>query len=165
METFHLYHLAACWKGRTLTTKAGSTPLTAGPVNPTISQTTSSPTHLSQPAPLTLPNSVIRAAATHLVFASRKSQDFITPRQVAEVEKWTGQVRVPRRCPCPRIVEFANDFASSPSSVSLQGVLNALVNMAIPQDVSISSFEARLLMISLANAPRARDCLGNLVGI
>lgn len=105
METFHLYHLAACWKGRTLTTKAGSTPLTTGPVSPTITQTTSSPAHLVHPAPLTLPNSIIRAAATHLVFASRKSQDFITPQQVAEVEKWTGQ-----------------------------GVLNALVNLDISQD-------------------------------
>lgn len=113
METFHLYHLATCWKGRTLTTKAGSTPLTTGPVSPTISQTASSPTHPVHPAPLTLPNSVIRAAATHLVFASRKSQDFITPQQVAEVEKWTGQVRV----------QFLNS----------QGLSNLLTTLHLPR--------------------------------
>lgn len=39
------------------------------------------------------PNSVIRAAAVHMVFAARLSQDFITPDEVKEVEKWTGQVR------------------------------------------------------------------------
>jgi len=105
METFHLYHLAACWAGRIQVTDPGSTPLTTGPVSPTISQTASSPTYPVHPAPPAIPNSVIRAAAAHLVFASRKSQDFITPEQVAELENWTGQ-----------------------------GVLNALVNLTVPQD-------------------------------
>jgi uridine phosphorylase len=90
METFHLYHLAACWgaSGRSVISKVLlPTPLTTGPVNPTISQI-----HPINPAPQVSPNSVIWAAAAHMVFASRKSQDFITPKQVEELENWTGQV-------------------------------------------------------------------------
>lgn len=90
METFHLFHLAACWVGRTAFPQVGSTPLTTGPVTPVIES--SSPTHHLRGAPPPLPNSVIRAAATHMVFASRKSKDFITPQQVDELEHWTGQV-------------------------------------------------------------------------
>ena len=90
METFHLYHLAACWGGRSVTSNALSTPLTTGPVNPIISQV--APTHSAHPAPQVSPNSVIWAAAVHMIFASRKSQEFITPKQVDELEKWTGQV-------------------------------------------------------------------------
>ncbi|KAF8961180.1 nucleoside phosphorylase domain-containing protein [Flammula alnicola] len=106
METFHLFHLAACWTGRTVVSKVAPTPLTTGPVNPIIARS-SNPTHLDHPTPPSLPNTIIRAAATHMVFASRKSQDFITPQQVEELENWTGK-----------------------------GVLNALVNIEIPQDVS-----------------------------
>lgn len=90
METFHLFHLAACWVGRTVSPEVGSTPLTTGPVTPVIES--SSPTQHLRRAPPPLPNSVIRAAATHMVFASRKSRDFITPQQVDELEHWTGQV-------------------------------------------------------------------------
>lgn len=32
----------------------------------------------------------IKAAAVHMVFASRSSQDFITPEQVAGLEAWSG---------------------------------------------------------------------------
>jgi len=103
METFHLFHLAACWVNRTVFTDAGSTPLTTGPVTPVIAQS-SGPTHPLHRAPPPLPNSVIRAAGTHIVFASRKSQDFITPQQVEELENWTAQ-----------------------------GILNALVNIDIPE--------------------------------
>jgi uridine phosphorylase len=92
METFHLYHLAACWGGRSVTSKALPTPLTTGPVNPTISQI-----HPINPAPRVSPDSVIWAAAAHMVFASRKSQDFITPKQVEELENWTSQVSSPPR--------------------------------------------------------------------
>lgn len=38
--------------------------------------------------------SLIRVAAVHIVFASRTSQEFITPQSVDELEIWTGQVRV-----------------------------------------------------------------------
>lgn len=90
METFHLYHLAACWGGRSVISKSLPTPLTTGPVNPTISQI-----HPVNPAPQVSQNSVIWAAAAHMVFASRKSQDFITPKQVEELENWTSQVSSP----------------------------------------------------------------------
>jgi len=106
METFHLLHLAACWTGRNVASRLASSgsPLTTGPVAPVISQTPN-PTQLSPSAPPSLPNTVIRAAAVHMVFASRKSRDFIAPRQVEELEYWTGQ-----------------------------GVLNALINIDIPKD-------------------------------
>ncbi|KAH9475776.1 Purine nucleoside phosphorylase DeoD-type [Psilocybe cubensis] len=104
METFHLFHLAACWRARSAVSTVERTPLTTGPVTPVIAQS-SNPTPQIPPTPQALPNSVIRAAGIHMVFASRKSRDFITPEQVKEVEEWTGQ-----------------------------GVLNALVNIDIPED-------------------------------
>ena len=108
METFHLLHLAACWTGRTVTSRLTSSgiPLTTGPVSPVISQTPN-PTQLSAPAPPSLPNTIIRAAAVQMVFASRKSRDFITPREVEELERWTGQVssRSPSSTPlCSHVV-------------------------------------------------------------
>ena len=36
-------------------------------------------------------SSRIRAAAAQMVFAARKSKDFITPQKVAEIEAWTGR--------------------------------------------------------------------------
>ncbi|KAF9472641.1 uridine phosphorylase [Pholiota conissans] len=105
MESFHLMHLAACWTGRTVTKgKKDATPLTTGPVKPIIAPT-SSVTQQTLTAPLVLPNTVIRAAAIHMVFASRKSRDFITPQQVEEIERWTGE-----------------------------GALNALINIEIRKD-------------------------------
>lgn len=46
--------------------------------------------------PLDLPSSVdpisrIKAAAAQMVFASRLSQDFITPEQVTELENWCAR--------------------------------------------------------------------------
>lgn len=55
--------------------------------------------------------SVIRAAAAQMVFASRSSQDFISPEQVNEVEKWSGR-----------------------------GVLEALSKFDIPPEVRLSMF-------------------------
>jgi uridine phosphorylase len=102
MESFHLLHLAACWTGRTVVSKKDSTPLTTGPVKAIIAQT-SNPTQQPASAPLTLPNTVIRAAALHMVFASRKSRDFITPQQVQEIERWTGEVSLWLGCSWWRI--------------------------------------------------------------
>ncbi|KAG6885233.1 hypothetical protein C0993_004640, partial [Termitomyces sp. T159_Od127] len=89
METFHLYHLAACWSGGRTTPKAQEPPLTAGPVKPVASP---SPSPVIANASLQLASSEtdIRAAAAQMVFASRTSQDFITPHQVGELERWTG---------------------------------------------------------------------------
>ena len=47
---------------------------------PTLASTSTRNTHPS-----------IKAAAVHLVFASRTSQDFITPQQVVDLETWAGQ--------------------------------------------------------------------------
>ena len=42
----------------------------------------------------------------------------------------------------------------------LQGVLDALVNLAIPQDVSISSFDTRLLMIFSSGCTQSKTLFG-----
>ncbi|KAF7378072.1 Uridine phosphorylase [Mycena sanguinolenta] len=103
METFWLYHLAACWNGRKGTSSgAPAPPLATGPVQPTTSQPS---TANAVSKVLAGHDTVIRAAAAHLVFASRTSQDFITPNEVAVLEEWTAK-----------------------------GVLNALVEMTIPAD-------------------------------
>ncbi|KIK00823.1 hypothetical protein K443DRAFT_99749 [Laccaria amethystina LaAM-08-1] len=104
METFHLYHLARCWGGWTTPSTTQTTPLTTGPVRPVLSLP-STPISTVPPVLLASPNSVIRAAAAQMVFASRTSQDFITPEEVRELENWTGQ-----------------------------GVLDALANLDIPPE-------------------------------
>lgn len=92
METFHLYHLAACWGGKDISETASAPPLTAGPVKPIISQP-SSPLVTARTPQIALQDTVIRAAAAQMVFASRTSQAFITPHQVSDLERWTGMVR------------------------------------------------------------------------
>ena len=90
METFHLYHLAACWGYRHVPSTAVPPPLTRGPSLSTISHNSTQ----TPPLPtisLAAPDSVIRVAAAQLVFASRTSQRFITPEQVTELENWTGK--------------------------------------------------------------------------
>ncbi|KAF8067045.1 nucleoside phosphorylase domain-containing protein [Lyophyllum atratum] len=89
METFHLYHLAACWGGGRVAAKVGEPPLTTGPVEPVLSVPPSPTVPVTFPR-LASPDTTIRAAAAQMVFASRTSQDFITPDQVAELERWTG---------------------------------------------------------------------------
>ncbi|KAJ6555215.1 nucleoside phosphorylase domain-containing protein [Mycena vulgaris] len=89
METFWLYHLAACWSGRKSTSGGDhAPPLAAGPVQPTTSQPSVAKV---LPNVLAGHDTVIRAAAAQMVFASRTSQDFITPEQVAILEDWTGK--------------------------------------------------------------------------
>jgi len=90
METFHLFHLAACYHNvQASSSTTAPPPLTTTPVLPTTSQSPSRP-HLNEL--VNSKDSVIRAAALHMVFASRTSQDFITPEQVNELEAWTGRV-------------------------------------------------------------------------
>lgn len=64
-------------------------PLTTGPVNPTFTQQSSTAT---RPLHSHESGSTIRAAAAQMVFAARGSGVFITPEQVTELERWTGQV-------------------------------------------------------------------------
>lgn len=92
METFHLFHLAACWTGRSHDTGAANPPMATSPVSPTVAQ--AKPAVPQADALLQLKSTTIRAAGAHMVFASRKSRDFITPEQVNEVEAWAGQASV-----------------------------------------------------------------------
>jgi len=69
METYWIFHLAASWRGL-----------------------------LSPPTKDTLPRSSIRAAALQMVFASRSSQDFITPEHVNKLEAWCGQAVLEALC-------------------------------------------------------------------
>lgn len=92
METFHIFHLAASWDGR-ITSSELLPPLTTLPVLPEMSQPSS-----TQSPPLNVDSSQdpvckpkIKAAAVQMVFASRLSQDFITPEHVIQLENWTGQ--------------------------------------------------------------------------
>jgi hypothetical protein len=140
METFHLYHLAACWGGRqNVPSTAAPPPLTRGPALSTPSYNSAQTPTLISTAGLAQPDSVIRVAAAQLVFASRTSQHFITPEEVTELENWTGK-----------------------------GVLEALIGMAINSDVS--PFLLHYAQISdpcrhsyLAVTFRERECLGTVV--
>lgn len=91
METFHLYHLAACWAGRLTARREGAPPLTTTPVQPVMTGPTSAApgAHANS---LLSGNATLRAAGAQMVFASRLSQDFITPEQVTRLESWTGKV-------------------------------------------------------------------------
>lgn len=91
METFHLCHLAACWTGRLSARRGDAVPLTTTAVNPVVTGSNSA-NHYTHMKSLVSENSVIRVAAAHMVFASRLSQDFITPDRVTQLEKWAGKV-------------------------------------------------------------------------
>ena len=92
METFHLYHLAKCWSGGQPEQAVPIVPLATGPVRPAVSKTPPAG-EATLERPLAGKDTVIRAAAVHLVYASRTSQDFITPSEVSALEDWTGLVR------------------------------------------------------------------------
>lgn len=93
METYWVFHLAASWPG--VISPALGPPLIAGPVVSTASsshpETIRSTLRGSQPPENAAQQSSIRAAAVQMVFASRSSQDFITPEQVSKVEAWCGR--------------------------------------------------------------------------
>lgn len=95
METFHILHLAASWHGTDDTSEPHPPPLATSAVLPDISHTASTQKLASDLPPTTDKSSVarptIKAAAAQMVFASRSSQDFITPEMVLELENWTGQ--------------------------------------------------------------------------
>jgi len=113
METFHLLHLASVWNsgkggvpGKQAQEKlAGdaqdgvrsgdelSLPPTNLPVEPSISRSPSAQHSSGQTEATVRLASVggIRAAAVQMIFASRTSQEFITPQQVQVVENWSGK--------------------------------------------------------------------------
>lgn len=90
METFHIFHLAASWQGKFDFPKPMPPPLATSPVLPDISQPSSESTQ-DPSLGLSTSRPQIKAAAAQMVFASRSSQDFITPEQVKETEKWCAQ--------------------------------------------------------------------------
>lgn len=116
METFWIFHLAASWRGVKQSNSAVNPPLATSPVVPALSGKPSGTPEQMDGLDVSLEEvsssrSVIRAAAAQMVFASRSSQDFISPEQVNEVEKWSGR-----------------------------GVLEALSKFDIPPEVRLSMF-------------------------
>lgn len=94
METFHILHLASCWRAEAKHTSTPAPPLSRDATAPSIYPAHSPSTQADIPDAATSavkPPPRIRAAAAQMVFASRTSQDFISPEQVASVEAWTGR--------------------------------------------------------------------------
>jgi uridine phosphorylase len=95
METFHIFHLAASWTGNRSFLQPVPSPLDASLVQPELSQPVTARGAPPDTSHLIVENSRfqprIKAAAAQMVFASRLSQDFITPEQVAEVENWCAR--------------------------------------------------------------------------
>lgn len=147
METFHILHLAACWRAETKdTTTVPAPPLDRDATAPSIYPAHLPSTQVDIPDVATSsaghtplkPPPRIRAAAAQMVFASRTSQDFITPEEVASVEAWTGRA-----------------------------VLEALVGLEIEPDVRFSGVQRLCLraLTSLSAPPRReRKCLGDQGG-
>lgn len=96
METFWIFHLAASWRGVKQSSAAIDPPLAASPVVPAFSGTSSGTSEQIEGPHSGLdedisPGPVIRAAAAQMVFASRSSQDFVSPEQVNQLENWSGR--------------------------------------------------------------------------
>lgn len=126
METFHLYHLAACWTGRSTARPDSTPPVTAGPVKPVTSGPMSSAPHAPASSPLS-ETSIIRAAGVQMIFAARLSKDFITPAQVTFAENWTGKVNR-----SPNL--FHEDVLKG---LNFQAVLDALAGFEIAPEVRV----------------------------
>ncbi|KAI5115984.1 hypothetical protein M0805_004641 [Coniferiporia weirii] len=109
METFHLLHLASVWRPHKPRDETGAPtlPPTRLPVTPAISSSsiskpngdsgrgadTSAPAFAFQKVEeaALAPSSRIRAAAVQMIFADRRSQDFIEPARVKALEAWSGR--------------------------------------------------------------------------
>ncbi|KAI0641239.1 purine and uridine phosphorylase [Trametes meyenii] len=99
METFHILHLASCWRVSGREASKDAPPLTDDAIAPSIYPAHPPSTQAEVPdvaasavghEPLKPPPR-IRAAAAQMVFASRTSQDFISPEEVANIEAWAGR--------------------------------------------------------------------------
>ena len=71
---------------------ANVSPLTSFPAAALISSQSASVQ--SNVIRLAAPDTSIKAAAVHMVYANRTSLDFITPSRVSELEFWTSKVIV-----------------------------------------------------------------------
>ena len=99
METFHILHLAASWPAAGPTAQTATPPISEQPASLSIIEAQQLPSPQKVPTDVFLaskdgkplsPRPVIRAASAQIIFAARKSRDFITPEQVAEIETWCG---------------------------------------------------------------------------
>lgn len=97
METYHLLHLALSWPTHNpRATKQTPPPISSQPAVLSIADPESLSQQLSPVAvekissagTVLSPQPVIRAAAAQMVFAARKSKDFIAPEQVESLEGW-----------------------------------------------------------------------------
>ena len=101
METYYILHLAASWRAVIHSSPPTVVPpLSTVPVSPSISSAHPPSTQRIVPGASTNVSDgdkgdeiqpSIKAAAVHMVFASRTSQDFITPTQVDKLEAWCGR--------------------------------------------------------------------------
>ncbi len=91
METFHLFHLAACWTGGNRSNGHTLPSLTNEPRDP-IAINDNQAMYKPLTDNVVSLASVIRAASAQIVFAARKSLDFITPEEVKQAEQWGGVV-------------------------------------------------------------------------
>jgi uridine phosphorylase len=95
METFHLFHLARCWGAHPNRASASEqAPLTTNAVSPVIDQPTASAQSDQVQGVVAGRDTIIRAAAAQMVFAARATKDFISPQEVTDAERWTGEVSV-----------------------------------------------------------------------
>ena len=91
METFHLFHLAACWTGRNHSNR-NTPPSLTNESRDSIAINGNQAMYKPLTDNVVSSGSVIRAASAQIVFAARKSLDFITPEEVKQAEQWGGVV-------------------------------------------------------------------------
>ena len=109
METFHLFHLAASWRPKLLQERESHGPVvppTKLPVEPSIEASPSttlpiSPSANNKPGPKDGQVRGIRAAAVQMVFANRRTREFISPDVVRDLEAWSGRVVLEALCSVP----------------------------------------------------------------
>ncbi|KAF8629532.1 hypothetical protein AX15_003401 [Amanita polypyramis BW_CC] len=89
METFQLFHLAACWLGRKRLIGGAPPPVINEPADSVILQG-GEPKYKPLIERVAASDSLIRAASAQMVFAARKSLDFISPEDVQQAEQWAG---------------------------------------------------------------------------
>jgi len=110
METFHLFHLASIWYPITRSvnseTVLGALPSQDRPVRTDVAAGTTSSLPDYSSEIIHIPDSRIRAASVHMVYAQRDSQDVITPEEVDDLENWVGKAVLE----CVTEIDIEKDF-------------------------------------------------------